>query len=147
MLREVPCWPPIEPRAFVKAALKNCSTYLVGNLGRFRDKITKNSTFSCSDPKQGNSIPCYLEKNPCSFWVAMVHHCGLSTVDCAECRRRHTRMRAKYRDFPIKFPDSREMQPGERFARDCQHRHRIPMFNNVAENFPLRAVLKRIRVF
>jgi hypothetical protein len=48
--------------------------------------------------------------------------------------------------FPVFFPVSRENETGERFAENCEHRHRVHKINSLRErvrvyaDFPHRSV-------
>jgi hypothetical protein len=96
----------------VKAALKNCSIYLVGIWGRFsrqgRRKINK---LSLREPVTGNFNSLISRENSLFFlspngqpWRAK--HSELCSTPCGAMPEQEP----KPQDFPVKFPVSREMQ-------------------------------------
>jgi len=77
-------------RLFVKAELKNCATYLVGNMGRFaRHGHKKLNKLSLLEPVTGNLSSLMCRENS----LLLLRFDGLSArlniVNCAACLAAH----------------------------------------------------------
>jgi hypothetical protein len=112
MLKQGPCCHQSQPWAFDKAAFKNCSIYVVGFWGVFRDKVTeKINELSLLELVTGNFNSLLSRKNSLFFFSPDGRHGGLSTVNYAVCQEAPCMKESpKPEDFPVKFPVSREMQ-------------------------------------
>src|SRR5579863_6703491 len=127
MLMDRPCWPPIQARGFRKGRSENSSTYVVGISGIFRDKPRKRNIMDCLlEGVTANSISLLSRKNSLLFSMPTIHQNLLSTVESAACRAAH--LHAGAQKFWISLQNSLLAGKGpfgERFARDCKHRHTL----------------------
>ena len=91
MLKECPCWPPMQPPAFVKVALKKL-LYLnvVGISGVFRDKVTKKiNKLSLLELVIGNFNSLLSQENSLFFMSLDGPSRWLNAVNCAGCHALH----------------------------------------------------------